>query len=257
MSAAPAWRSLYAIAADASDPGKELNNTIAEHTGGQLQTIFEVRSRFEYRPGQSFQLNPISLPVSIASISTNIISRRSGFALPVWRWTLVLRYMARRRRPELRDPLDLHEAFTEIRPETKTGFGAIAGRGQANYGDTRLIGSPQWAYIPRIYDGARAFWRGSRYRLEALLLAPVKLNSSSWNKPVMGDRVEGACNVVSIHKHLSSDWYYLRHYQNRANYHRRWTPCHQLIRLSLCTDRSRAGFATTWKASRKLARSVR
>ena len=33
-----------------------------------------------------------------------------------------------------------------------------------------LIGSPQWAYIPRIYDGGRVYWRNGRYKLEAFLL---------------------------------------------------------------------------------------
>jgi hypothetical protein len=42
----------------------------------------------------------------------------------------------------------------------------------------------------------------------------------------MGDRVEGTYNLVSIHKHLSSDWYYLRHYQNRAEDSTASTPCH-------------------------------
>ena len=114
-----------------------------------------------------------------------------------------------------RDPLDLHEAFVEIRPDQKTGFGAALGRATANYGDTRLIGSPQWAYIPRIYDGGRVYWRNGRYKLEAFLLSPVKLTSAGWNKPVMGDRVEGTYNVVTLNKHATTDLYYLRHYQNR------------------------------------------
>jgi hypothetical protein len=114
-----------------------------------------------------------------------------------------------------RDPLEWHEGFFELRPDSKLGFGAVVGRQQVNYGDTRLVGSPQWAYIPRTYDGARAYWRTPRVRLEGLFIAPVKLDSSRWNKPVPGEHLVGTYNVVQVSKHLSADLYFLGRRQNR------------------------------------------
>src|SRR5205809_2735108 len=103
----------YAVVAEASDPGKELNNTIAEHTGGQLQTIFEVRSRFEYRPGQSFGLEPDLLA------SFNRV--RFGLIYKPAKWIRLTGVAMDARAPlygtpapsSARDPLDLHEAYTE------------------------------------------------------------------------------------------------------------------------------------------------
>jgi hypothetical protein len=197
------------------DAGKDLNNAIAERTDGRLDVIFELRSRFEYRPDQSFGLEP--------DLLADFTRFRAGLAYKPYSWMRLTAVAMDARAPlygapapsSARDPLDLHESFVEIRPDQKTGFGATFGRAAANYGDTRLIGSPQWAYIPRIYDGGRVYWQNGRYRLEAFLLSPVKLTSAGWNKPVMGDRVEGTYNVVTLNKHATTDLYYLRHHQNR------------------------------------------
>lgn len=206
---------LCAAAALPGDPGKELNSAIAGHTGDRLRLIFEVRSRFEHRPGQSFGLDP--------DLLADFTRFRGGLSYKPSSWVRVTAVAMDARAPlygtpapsSARDPFDLHESFIEILPDRKKGFGAILGRTVANYGDTRLIGSPQWAYIPRAYDGGRAFWKSGRYRLEALLLSPVRLTSAGWNKPVMGDRVVGTYNVVTLHNHAAADMYYLRHHQNR------------------------------------------
>ncbi len=205
----------FGVAEGSWDAGKDLNDAIAERTDGRLRLIFELRSRFEYRPDQSFGLEP--------DLLADFTRFRAGLAYKPYSWIRLTAVAMDARAPlygtpapsSARDPLDLHESFVEIRPDQKTGFGAILGRTAANYGDTRLIGSPQWAYIPRIYDGARVYWRNGRYRLEALLLAPVKVTSAGWNKPVMGDRVEGTYNVVTLNKYATTDLYYLRHHQNR------------------------------------------
>jgi hypothetical protein len=213
---AAALVALLCAGAQASwDAGKDLNDAIAERTDGRLRLIFELRSRFEHRPGQSFGLEH-----DLLSDFTRV---RAGLSYKPYSWIRLTAVAMDARAPlygtpapsSARDPLDLHESFIEIRPEQKTGFGAILGRATANYGETRLIGSPQWAYIPRVYDGARVYWRNARLRLEALMLSPVKLTSADWNKPVMGDRVEGTYNVVNINKYAAADVYYLRHHQNR------------------------------------------
>jgi hypothetical protein len=206
---------LPACALASWDVGTDLNTAIGGRTEGKVKLIFEFRSRLEDRTGQSFGLD--------RDLFANFTRIRFGMSYKPVSWIRITG-VALDTRTQLygapapataRDPLDLHEGYVEIRPDQKAGFGSIAGRMQANYGDTRLIGSPQWAFIPRTYDGARVFWRNARYRFEALVLSPVKLNSLQWNQPVLGERVEGTYNSLTIQKHLTVEPYYLRHQQNR------------------------------------------
>src|SRR5690606_6396179 len=117
------------------DVGRELNAAVAERTSGKLQLIFDFRSRFEFRTGQSFGAEP-DLAADFAHI-------RAGLRYKPLSW-LRMTAVARDTRAPLygpnapssaRDPLDLHEAYFEIRTEEKTGFGAVLGRHSANYGD--------------------------------------------------------------------------------------------------------------------------
>ena len=197
------------------DPGKDLNTRIAHGTGNKVQLIFEFRSRFENRPGQAFGLDR-DLAADFTRVRAGVSYRPAGWVrlvgvamdarAPLW---------GGRAPSSARDPIELHEGFAEVRPDAKLGFGAVVGRQVANYGDTRLVGSPQWAYIPRTYDGARAFWRWSRLRLEGLMLSPVKLDNAGWNRPVFGERIFGTYNVLSVSRHLTTELYALRRQQNR------------------------------------------
>jgi Alginate export len=197
------------------DVGKDLNTTLAERTNGRLRLIFELRSRLEDRPGQSFGAEP--------DLFADYTRTRVGLQYKPLSWFRITAVGMDARAPlfgpgapsSARDPMDLHEAYVEIRPDQKLGFGATIGRQTANYGDTRLIGSPQWAFIPRAYDGARVYWRAARMRFDVLLLSPVKLNNAAWNKPIIGERVEGVYNSFTLHKHLTTEIYALRHHQNR------------------------------------------
>jgi Alginate export len=196
------------------DLGKDLNNSLNEHTEGQIQTVFEARSRYEYRPGQSFGFEP--------DLSANFVRTRFGLRYKPASWFRITAVGMDVRAPwygtptptSARDPLDLHELQIEIQPDSKLGFGANVGRQAVNLGDTRLIGSPQWAYIPRMYDGARAYWRGSRFRIEGLFLSPVKI-TQGWNKPVLGEHVAGTYNSVSLPKKSTLELYNLHRRQNR------------------------------------------
>lgn len=196
------------------DAGEEVNQAIARRTDGQLQLIFEFRTRYEYRPGQSFGAAP--------DMSADFSRSRFGLSYKPAPWVRLVGVAMDARAPfygtpapsSARDPIDVHEAYVELRGDAKRGFGATFGRLVANYGETRLVGSPQWAYIPRTYDGARVYWRGSRVRLEALLLSPVHLTSEGWNKPVMGERLEGMYNTVNVSSHMTAELYALRRYQN-------------------------------------------
>lgn len=201
---------------DSWDAGKALNRELGESTGGKVQLIFELRSRVEYRPNQAFGND--------ADLFADFTRVRFGGTYKPASWLRFSGTAMDARAPlygtpapsSARDPLEWHEGFVELRPESKLGFGAVVGRHVVNYGDTRLVGSPQWAYIPRTYDGARVYWRTARVRLEGLFIAPVKLDSSRFNKPVLGEHLVGTYNVVQLNKHVSADLYFLGRRQNRA-----------------------------------------
>lgn len=205
----------HAADPDSWDAGKQLNKGLAAETNGKVQLIFELRSRVEYRPGQSFGNEP--------NLFADFTRVRFGGIYKPASWIRFSGAALDARAPlygtpapsSARDPLEWHEGFFELRPESKLGFGAVVGRQQVNYGDTRLIGSPQWAYIPRTYDAAKAYWRTSRVRLEGLFISPVKLDSTRWNKPSLGEHLVGTYNVVQATNHLSMDLYFLARRQNR------------------------------------------
>jgi hypothetical protein len=116
----------------------------------------------------------------------------------------------------VRDQADLHEAYFELFPLRKTGFGASAGRRMLNYGEGRLIGTPQWGNLARTYDFAHAGWRHRRAQIEFLFVSPVKIRIGEFNRPVLGDRVWGTYNVFpDLLRKNSIDLYFLRRDQNR------------------------------------------
>jgi len=116
----------------------------------------------------------------------------------------------------VRDTADLQEGYIELFPEAKQGLGFTAGRMMLNYGETRLIGSPQWGYLARTYDHARLFWRGRGVRLELLAVSPVKIRSDEFNRPVLGERIWGTYNTFTdFYRKNLLDAYVLRHEQNR------------------------------------------
>jgi hypothetical protein len=91
-----------------------------------------------------------------------------------------------------------------------------AGRMMLNYGEGRLIGTPQWSNLSRTYDHARMYWRSPKVQVEVLMVSPVKIRTGEFNRPVLGDRVWGTYNVVPhIYKENLLEAYVLRHDQNR------------------------------------------
>jgi hypothetical protein len=70
----------------------------------------------------------------------------------------------------VRDTMDLQEAYIELFGATKTGFGAIAGRQMLNFGESRLIGLPQWSNVSRTFDTGRVYYRTARTRMELLMV---------------------------------------------------------------------------------------
>jgi hypothetical protein len=205
-----------ALQAQSEDPGKRFNTFLAAETGGRVQLQFEIRQRAESRTGQLFGQD--------RDIAADFIRTRVGLVVKPKKWIKVVAVTQDTRAPfygmpapgNVRDPLDLQQAYVEIFSERQRGFGLTAGRLMINLGDTRLIGSPQWAYVARTWDTARAYHVSAHARLELLFLATGVPRSTGFNKPVLGDRIWGTYNTFEkvAGKH-AIDAYMLRHDQNR------------------------------------------
>ena len=198
------------------DVGGRATEAVAGATEHRLLFTFEQRGRYESRTGMSFGKDP--------DLTTGLYRTRVG---ATWTPVKCLRFsgmMQDARAPwyganapnSVRDAADLHEAYTELFPSAKNGFGLTAGRMMLNYGEGRLIGTPQWGNLARTYDQARAHWSAKGMRLEFLAVSPVKIRSDEFNRPVLGDRVWGTYNTFTdFYRKNLLDVYVLRHEQNR------------------------------------------
>jgi hypothetical protein len=109
----------------------------------------------------------------------------------------------------LRDGTDLYEAYIDLFGKRKTGFAIRAGRSTLSYGDTRFIGSPQWANLARTYDMARAQWKTKKATWEFLFVSPTFININRFNKPILREHLFGTYNTFGKWAEL----YVLRHQQ--------------------------------------------
>jgi hypothetical protein len=215
--AAIATRCLSAFADD--DAGFDVPSHFAEmlsrETSGKLRLGFEFRSRFERRTGQAFGATP--------DLDFALLRTRVALTYQPNSWLKFSSMMQDARAPgygspappNFRDSADLQEAYLEAAGPRGLGFGA--GRAMFNYGDARLIGSPQWANVTRTYDHARLFYRQEWGKLEFLFLSPVQVRPNSFNKPALGDRVWGTYNSFpKAWRKSLIEIYVLRHDQNRT-----------------------------------------
>ena len=91
-----------------------------------------------------------------------------------------------------------------------------AGRRVLNYGEGRVISTPQWGNCSRGFDEASIYYRWPGMRLEALVVSPVKVRADRFNYPVLGDRMWGTYDVFpSLYRKNSLDFYVLHREQNR------------------------------------------
>jgi hypothetical protein len=192
-----------------------LAGEVSTGTAGKLKIGLEQRERYEIRDGNAFGAAP--------DIDTGLVRTRVSLTFQN-SWVRVSGMMQDSRAPwygenapaTVRDPADLHEAYFELLPERKTGFTAAAGRRMLNYGEGRLIGTPQWSNTSRTYDFARAGWSWKRARVEALLVSPIVFRPAEFNRPVLGNRVWGVySSFPDIVKKALVEAYVLRHDQNR------------------------------------------
>ena len=172
------------------DPGQQLSNSLSEFSSNTLKLTFEQRGRYEDRTATSF---------GDADKATGLIRTRLGLSYTPAPWLKFSGMLQDCRAPwygdnapnTVRDPADLQEGYIELRPDHETGFGMTVGRMMLNYGELRLIGTPQWGNLSRTYDHARVYWRFPKARIEFLLVSPVKIRTGEFNRPDLGDRIIG------------------------------------------------------------------
>jgi hypothetical protein len=153
------------------DPGHELNEDLAKRTHGQFQLRFELKQRFENRTGLSFGRD--------RDIAASFVRTRAGATYKPLSWMKFSVLAQDTRAPfygapapgNVRDPLDIQEGYVELFSKTQQGTGFTLGRQMLQYGDARLIGSPQWAYTARTWDTARLYHVGKKMKFEFLGLS--------------------------------------------------------------------------------------
>jgi hypothetical protein len=198
------------------DLPRQAEEGLMSSSGGRLKIGFESRYRFEDRTGVSFGKDKDQEELLI----------RNRFSL-TWRATdwLTFSGMVQDARAPLygslapstmRDTADLQEAWVRVGGEAWAGVSFSGGRKMLNYGEGRLIGTPQWSNTSRTYDFASLGWANNGASLELLATSAVKIQSDAFNNPVPGDRVWGYYGTHPWRKHkMTFESYYLRHDQNR------------------------------------------
>lgn len=198
------------------DPGKNLNEYLGEKTHKRVQVLAELKQRAENRTGPAFGRD--------RDLAADFIRLRVGLAVKPKSWLRIVGLAQDTRAPfygapppgNVRDPLDLQEGYVEMFSEKQTGFGLTAGRQMIGFGDTRLIGSPQWAYTARTWDTARLYHVSRRARIEFLHISPILPRGDGFNRPILGDRIFGTYNTLrDVWGKKTVDLYVLRHQQNR------------------------------------------
>lgn len=197
------------------DPLQHGAMALKKHTRQRLSLTLEERTRWEERFGNSFGKSPSQqYMVSRLRIGAN-------YAPSSW---LQLSSTAQDARAPwydpsapntLRDSIDLQEGYAVLGSE-KQGLNFSAGRRMINYGETRVIGVPQWTNASRTYDYGRLRYANKRVMADAVMVSPVIILSDQFNKPELGNRYWGGYFVLpELWHHTSVDVYALRHSQNK------------------------------------------
>jgi hypothetical protein len=147
------------------DIGAQAATEISGATGQKLGLSFEQRGRYEDRTGNTFGKD--------VDVATGLYRTRLGLTYTPVPWLKFSGMAQDSRAPwygagapnTVRDEADWHEGYIELRPSQKEGFGMTAGRMMLNYGEGRLIGTPQWGNLSRTFDHVRLYWRSARAQL--------------------------------------------------------------------------------------------
>jgi hypothetical protein len=197
------------------DPLQKGADVLHKATGKQVSVQFEERTRWEERYGNEFGK-------SIGE--QNMLSRlRIGMLYHLVSWLTISGMGQDTRAPFYggtppgsdRDTMDLQESWVLLN-SASTGLHFSFGRRMLNYGEKRVIGTPQWSNSSRTYDYGRVNYTAKKMSLEALLVSPVVIQPDAFNSPNLGNRIWGTYEVFSrLWRGMSIDAFGLRHSQNK------------------------------------------
>jgi hypothetical protein len=198
-----------------NDPLQKAASKLNRASHGALTVHLEERTRWEERYGNNFGLSANQQDM-LSRIRISLDYRPS-------KWLLISGMGQDARAPwygpnapaSLRDSMDLHEAYVYLGVKDHP-LSFSFGRRMINYGETRVIGVPQWSNTSRTYDFVRAGIAKKKINIDALLLSPIIVRPDKFNNPELGNRYVGAYAVLpKLWRDLSVDAYMLRHSQNK------------------------------------------
>lgn len=231
------------------DLPSRLDDKVSQETDEKLKFGVESRFRYENRTGNAFGRNP---DISVALVRTRLAATFKPLT-----WLKFSGMLQDSRAPgygpnapnTVRDPVDLHESYFELFGDREKGFVLSAGRRMLNYGESRLIGCPQWGNLSRTFDFARAYYKTPRAQVELLFVSPVKIQIGEFNRPILGDRVWGTYNSFpDVWKKNRLDFYILRRNQNRPGGFASGNRQAETDRLGINTFGLRMTGPLAWKA---------
>jgi hypothetical protein len=202
------------VAPGQNDPLAKGANLLHDVSSGQLSVHVEERTRWEEKYGVSF---------GKAVNQQDMLSRvRIGMTYQPRPWLTLSGMGQDARAPfygpnapsSLRESMDLQESWIGLGSKSSP-LNFSFGRRMLNYGETRVIGVPQWSNTSRTYDYGRMEFSNKKMTLDALMVSPVIILSDSFNNPELGNRYWGTYDIFpKVWRGLSIDTYALRHSQN-------------------------------------------
>jgi hypothetical protein len=211
-----AWAALGQFAVlDQADPAQKGADELHRASDGQLTIHFEERTRWEEQDGVKF---------GAAVNQQDMLSRlRIGIQYRPASWFTFSALGQDARAPwygkpapgSVRDSMDLQEGWLML-SSASTGLSFSVGRRMLNYGETRVIGSPQWSNTARTYDYGRIEYASKKMILDGLMVSPVIVLPDSFNTPELGNRIWGSYDVFpNLWRSVSLDTFVLRHSENK------------------------------------------
>jgi hypothetical protein len=197
------------------DPLQKGADKLHSATNNKLTFQFEERTRWEEQDGVKF---------GAAVNQQDMLSRlRVGLQYRPTSWLTFSGMGQDARAPwygkpapsSVREMMNLHESWVALASE-KTALNLSFGRRMLDYGETRVIGTPQWSNTSRTYDYGRMEYASKRMTLDGLMVSPVIVNTDAFDNPELGNRVWGTYDVFpKVWREVSVDTYALRHSENK------------------------------------------
>ena len=176
-----------------ADPPPTLQSGLGEKLPGWLTLAGEFRFRFENRQGLGYRedsddgygLTRTRLEVGIRPASwLSFGIQGQDSRAPGIRQGLA-------NSGALRDPIDLRQAYAEI-GASRSPASLKVGRQALIYGDSRLVGAPNWSNTSRVFDAVKLQVRGSGAKLDLFSGSVVRNDPNRrLNRSVEGEYLHG------------------------------------------------------------------